>query len=97
MFRVLGRSFDSDRDADDVPHEAAGGRPTVWTSTFDVAEVRETAEPVHLTAPVTVAAQGGYWAVDRLREALASAFAVEEEGMAAGDQEKDVVLRLATR
>lgn len=97
VFQVLGRSFVSDRNADDVPHDAAGGHPTVWTSTIDVGELRAAAEPVHLTAPVMAAVQGGYWAVDRLRDVLAAAFAVEEEGMAAGDQEKDVELRLASR
>ncbi|MCP3820684.1 hypothetical protein NLX86_22065 [Streptomyces sp. A3M-1-3] len=97
VFRVLGRSFASDRTDDDVPHDAAGGRPTVWTSTIDVAELRAEAEPMHLTAPVMAAVQGGYWAVDRLRDVLAAAFAVEDEGMAAGDQEKEVELRLASR
>jgi hypothetical protein len=66
----------------------------VWTATFDVAATRDPAEPVRLAAPVTAELQGGYWAVDQMQVALAAAFDLVEEGMAAGDQEKDVQLLL---
>ena len=69
---------------------------TVWTATFDVA--RTARKPARAgTRPesaVQVGIQGGYWAVDRTQETLVAAFEVTEEGMAAGDQEKDVQLRL---
>ncbi|MFH8568195.1 hypothetical protein [Streptomyces sp. NPDC017993] len=97
VFSALRTSFDSDRAADDVPQEMAGPGATVWTATFDVTDLRAEAEPRSLTAPVTVSLQGGYWAVARLREALAAPFAVQVEGSVAGDQEQEVQLRLESR
>ncbi|MGW7574516.1 hypothetical protein [Streptomyces sp. NPDC054765] len=97
VFSALRTSFRSDRAADDVPEEVAGAGSTVWTSTFDVSDLRSAAEPRRLTAPVLVSLQGGYWAVDQLCKGLESAFAVHVLGMAAGDQEKEVELRLETR
>ncbi|MCX4825349.1 hypothetical protein OG883_36960 [Streptomyces sp. NBC_01142] len=94
VFHVLARSYASDRADDDAPQYVSGHGTTVWTSTFEVSPVHAAAESVPLTAPVEAGIQGGYWAVDRLMETLASAFAVQEEGMAAGDQEKDIQLRL---
>ncbi|WP_231629551.1 hypothetical protein, partial [Streptomyces clavuligerus] len=94
VFHVLSRTYRSDRADDDAPAYASEGRTTVWTATFDVTGDCPTSGPVRLTAPVEAEIQGGYWAVDRLREALAAAFVVHDEGMAAGDQEKDVQLRL---
>ncbi|MEU8913036.1 MULTISPECIES: hypothetical protein [Streptomyces] len=97
VFSALRTSFSSDRAADDVPEEVAGAGSTVWTSTFDVSERKAAAEPRRLTAPVMVSLQGGYWAVDQLCKGLESAFAVHVLGTAAGDQEKEVELRLETR
>ncbi|WP_405842807.1 hypothetical protein OG528_30725 [Streptomyces platensis] len=97
VFSALRTTFSSDRAADDVPEEVAGAGSTVWTSTFDVSERKAAAEPRRLTAPVMVSLQGGYWAVDQLCKGLASAFAVHVLGTAAGDQEKEVELRLETR
>lgn len=97
VFSALSTSFASDRAADDVPEEMAGPGATVWTSTFDVSELKAEAEPRRLTAPVIVSLQGGYWAVDQLCKGLEPAFAVRLLGMAAGDQEKEVELRLETR
>ncbi|MFE5736177.1 hypothetical protein [Streptomyces celluloflavus] len=97
VFSALRTSFVSDRAADDVPEEMAGPRATVWTSTFDVTDVRAAAEPRPLTAPLTVNLQGGYWAVARLCESLRTAFAVRVLGTAAGDQEEEVQLLLETR
>lgn len=97
VFSALRTSFSSDRAADDVPEEMAGPGATVWTSTFDVSELKDKAEPRRLTAPVVVSLQGGYWAVDQLCKALEPAFTVNILGMAAGDQEKEVELRLESR
>lgn len=97
VFSALRTSFSSDRAADDVPEEMAGPGATVWTTTFDVSELKTAAEPRPLTAPVTVSLQGGYWAVDQACKALAPAFTVQVLGMAAGDQEKEVELRLESR
>ncbi|GGU46598.1 hypothetical protein GCM10010211_07730 [Streptomyces albospinus] len=96
VFSALRTSFHSDRAADDVPEEMAGPGATVWTSTFDVGERRAEAGPRRLKGPVIVSLQGGYWAVDQLSAALKTAFAVRVLGMAAGDQEKEVELRLET-
>ncbi|MGW6455771.1 hypothetical protein ACWF94_07550 [Streptomyces sp. NPDC055078] len=97
VFRLLGRLYASDRADDDTPEYVSEGHVAVWTATFDVAEARTAPGPVPLTSPVEAEMQGGYWAVDRLREALASAFDVRAEAMAAGDQEKDVQLRLENK
>jgi hypothetical protein len=94
VFRVLRHSFACDRADDDAPQYAPHAQATVWTSTFEVSPERSPAGPQYLSAPVEAGLQGGYWAVDRMQEALAAAFDVHEEGMAAGDQEKDVQLRL---
>lgn len=91
---TLHTTFPSDRSPDDVPADAANGRPIVWTATFDVSRTLGLPGPVRLTEPVTVTAQGGYHAVDRLREGLAEAFAVRVVGTASGDQEEEVRLRL---
>lgn len=88
VFGVLGSAFDSDRDAGDEPEVTSGPRPTVWVTTVDVSEPKAPAEPVTLSAPVTVDAQGGYWAVDRLRDHLTGAFAVRVVGTAAGTRSR---------
>ncbi|BBA95872.1 hypothetical protein RVR_910 [Actinacidiphila reveromycinica] len=94
VLAALQASFPSDRAEDDRPEETEGGHPTVWTATFDVSRTLGLADPGRLSAPVTVTAQGGYRAVDRLREGLAEAFAVRVVGTAAGDQEQEAKLRL---
>nr|WP_235032269.1 hypothetical protein [Actinacidiphila yanglinensis] len=94
VLAALQSSFPSDRAVDDEPVEAEGGQPTVWTATFDVSRTLGLAGPAKLSQPVTVTAQGGYRAVDRLREGLAEAFAVRVVGTAAGDQEQEARLRL---
>jgi hypothetical protein len=91
---ALQASFPSDREPGDAPADADEGRPTVWTATFDVSRTLGLAGPARLAEPVTVTAQGGYRAVDRLREGLAEAFAVRVVGTAAGDQEQEAQLRL---
>jgi len=97
VFDVLRRSFASDRTEGDTPEDASTTRPTVWTATVDVSEMREGAQPAQLSGPVTVEAQGGYWAVDRLRRRLADSFTVKVVGTASGDQEQEVRLRLESR
>ncbi|MFC8226626.1 hypothetical protein [Streptomyces sp. NPDC057287] len=94
VFDVLRRSFVSDRPASDEPEDASDTRPTVWTATVDVSETKAGPGPAELSVPVTVEAQGGYWAVDRLRKHLADAFTVRLVGTAAGDQEQEIRLRL---
>ncbi|MCK7625527.1 hypothetical protein MUU72_20905 [Streptomyces sp. RS10V-4] len=96
VFGALRTAFRSDRAADDVPKETAGPGTTVWTSTVDVSRRGTAPEPQRLAAPVIATLQGGYWAVDQLCEGLKSAFAVRVLGTAAGDQEKEVELRLET-
>jgi hypothetical protein len=98
VLAALQASFPSDRDTGDKPADAdEGDRPTVWTATFDVSRTLGLAGPARLSEPVTVTAQGGYRAVDRLREGLAEAFAVRVVGTAAGDQEQEARLRLDNR
>jgi hypothetical protein len=97
VFGVLGTAFASDRAPDDAPQDVAGGRPAVWTATFNVSDVGTEPGPAQLTAPITATLQGGYTAVDSLRRTLASAFAVRVVGTASGDQEEEIKLRLASR
>ncbi|MER7027008.1 hypothetical protein [Streptomyces ramulosus] len=97
VFSALRTSFACDRAPDDVPRAVAGPHPTVWTSTFDVTELRKEPEPRRLTAPVSISLQGGYWAVARLRDSLRPAFAVRVTGTVAGDQEEEVELQLENR
>lgn len=96
VFRALARSYTSDRAAHETPQDTTEGHDTVWTTTFDVSHPLAGPEPVTLAAPVTAELQGGYWAVDRMTETLDASFAVLREGTAAGDQEKDVQLRLTS-
>ena len=105
VFRLLHQSFASDREDEDAPqytthdtsHDTSDAHTTVWTSTFEVSRSHAKPGPVQLTAPVKVDLQGTYWGVDKLTETLGDAFAVREQGMAAGDQEKDVQLLLESR
>ncbi|WP_333769992.1 hypothetical protein [Streptomyces sp. IBSBF 2435] len=95
---VLRASFTGDRAAEDAPGEAPDGGPIVWSATFDVS--RTLAEPggaPRLIDPVTLTAQGGYRAVDRLRQGLAESFAVTVIGTASGDQEQEAGFRLENR
>lgn len=94
VFDVLRAAFTTDRSSTDIPHEIADKRPTAWTATVDVSEARTVSGPVALSAPVTAEVQGGYQAVDRLRQGLADAFAVRVVGAVSGDQEEEVRLRL---
>jgi hypothetical protein len=94
VFAALHAAFASDRSPDDRPGDAPNGRPIVWAATFDVSRILGRPAPARLTEAVTVTAEGGYHAVDRLREGLAQVFAVRVVGTASGDQEEEVRLRL---
>ncbi|NUS12499.1 MAG: hypothetical protein HOY69_14060 [Streptomyces sp.] len=95
---ALHISFPCDRAADDAPSDPAGGGPIVWSATFDVSRTLAVpGGPAPLASPVKLTAQGGYHAVDRLREALAESFAVAVTGTASGDQEEEVAFRLTSR
>ncbi|MEU8697168.1 hypothetical protein AB0C61_05695 [Streptomyces sp. NPDC048680] len=97
VFDVLRAAFATDRASVDVPQDVTGKQPTAWVATVDVAEERVVSGMVELAAPVTLDAQGGYWAVERLRHSLAGAFAVRVVGTVSGDQEEEVRLRLASK
>ncbi|MFF0502200.1 hypothetical protein ACFYUH_01165 [Streptomyces fimicarius] len=97
VFDVLATASASDHPMGETPAPVSGPRPTAWVTTVDVSGPRSVVTPARLTAPVTVDAQGGYWAVDRLRTHLTGAFVVSVVGTAAGDQEQEVRLRLESR
>nr|WSW65895.1 hypothetical protein OG461_06705 [Streptomyces sp. NBC_00995] len=77
-----------------APQDQPTGRPVVWTAEFDATEKGTQAGPTALTGSVAATVQGGHVAVDQVCDALSMAFAVEGAGTAAGDQEKEVDLRL---
>ncbi|NLU68685.1 hypothetical protein [Streptomyces sp. HNM0574] len=93
VFRVLGTLFETDRGAH-APHQATVGHPHVWAAQLTVEPPWERPRPTPLTGPVTAELQGTPQAVDTLARALTDAFVVREEGMASGDQERQVWLRL---
>ena len=97
VFGVLRTAFPTDRPSDDVPQEQPGDRTAVWTAEFEPTQEWIPTDPIPLEGSVSATLQGGYVAVDQLREALNVAFAVDEQGTASGDQEKEVDLRLTTK
>jgi hypothetical protein len=97
VFGVLRIAFPTDRPADDVPQEQPGEQSAVWSAEFEPTQEWIPTGPMELEGTVTATLQGSYVAVDRLREALGVAFAVQERGTASGDQEKEVDLRLGTK
>ncbi|MFI6206290.1 hypothetical protein ACIBAI_07790 [Streptomyces sp. NPDC051041] len=98
VFDTLCACFASDRCADDVPREYHEARPTVWLGTFDVADAhRGDCGPARLKGSVTADAQGGYWAIERLRATLDDLFTVRDLSAASGDQERDLHVRLESR
>ncbi|MGW2212729.1 hypothetical protein [Streptomyces sp. NPDC001781] len=98
VFDVLSTCFASDRDAGETPRQHDEARPTVWLSTYDIADSHTgNCPPVKLSASVQADVQGGYWAVDRFREALDEMFTVEETAAVSGDQERELHLLLGSR
>lgn len=97
VFGVLHACYSSDPASGAPPREEAEGHPTVWSATFDVAGVRQEPAPTPLRAPLTADLQGGPREVEQLRDVLARAFVVRDEGRMAGDQERELHLRLESR
>ncbi|MFI6335493.1 hypothetical protein [Streptomyces sp. NPDC050535] len=93
VFRALGSRFASER-GDDAPAQRTDTHPDTWTSAFLVSDSAAPLSETILAGSVTADLQGGPVAVSRMREALASGFAVEGTGSVSGDQEVDVQLRL---
>ena len=94
VFTALDTLFVSDRAKDDAPRDQEGAGTAVWAATIDVSEAPAQTAPRRLTGPVTATFQGSYWATDRLRAGLGSAFTVHDVGSTSGDQEQEVQLRL---
>ncbi|MFF7451543.1 MULTISPECIES: hypothetical protein [unclassified Streptomyces] len=97
VFDTLSTCFESDRGADDVPQQLDESRPMVWLGTFEVTETHDCPAPAKLSSSVEADAQGGYWAVERLRATLDSLFTVRELSSTSGDQERQLHLRLESR
>ncbi|MFJ6986867.1 MULTISPECIES: hypothetical protein [unclassified Streptomyces] len=98
VFDALCSCFASDRAAEDVPRRLHETRPTVWTGTFEVTEhTHAPSAPARLSAAVEADAQGGYWAIDRLRSTLDAMFDVQDLSSASGDQERELHVLLANR
>ncbi|MFI2435834.1 hypothetical protein [Streptomyces sp. NPDC018693] len=97
VFDALCACFESDRAADDVPQQLHETRPMVWLGTFEVTETHTCPPPARLSSTVEADAQGGYWAIDRLRTTLDSLFSVRDITTASGDQERELHVLLASR
>ncbi|MFG3044381.1 hypothetical protein ACIPWL_20830 [Streptomyces sp. NPDC090023] len=98
VFDVLSACFASDRDAGDAPQQQDESRPMVWLGTYDIADSHTgNCPPAKLSSSVQADVQGGYWAVDRFREALGEMFTVQETAAASGDQERELHLLLESR
>ncbi|MDT0542367.1 MULTISPECIES: hypothetical protein [Streptomyces] len=97
VFDVLHRCYRSDEAYAGLPEHMLEGHPVVWTSTFEVTPSRPEPEPTTLTAPITADLQGCPCQVEQMREVLARAFAIEERGRVAGDQERQMEVRLVSR
>ena len=97
VFDTLCACFESDRRADEVPQQLHETRPMVWLGTFEVTEAHECAAPARLSSPVEADAQGGYWAIERLRTTLDSLFSVRDLSSASGDQERELHVLLESR
>ncbi|MBD0841585.1 hypothetical protein [Streptomyces sp. TRM68416] len=97
VFDALCTCFESDRGADDVPQQLHETRPMVWLGTFEVTEAHTCPPPAPLSSSVEADAQGGYWAIERLRSTLDSLFTVRDLASASGDQEKELHVLLESR
>ncbi|MEU6375753.1 hypothetical protein [Streptomyces sp. NPDC046909] len=97
VFDVLCQCFESDRSAEDVPQQLHETRPMVWLGTFEVTDAHECAAPPRLSSSVEADAQGGYWAIERLRSTLDSLFTVRDLSSASGDQERELHVLLESR
>ncbi|MFF7986147.1 hypothetical protein ACFZDK_44780 [Streptomyces sp. NPDC007901] len=97
VFDALCQCFESDRAVEDVPQQLHETRPMVWLGTFEVTDAHECTPPPRLSATVEADAQGGYWAIDRLRATLDSLFTVRNLSSASGDQERELHVLLEGR
>ncbi|WP_075736792.1 hypothetical protein [Streptomyces acidiscabies] len=97
VFDTLRACYASDRTAADVPQRLHETRPAVWLGTFEVAETHTCPPPAHLSATVEADAQGGYWAIDRLRTTLDSLFTVRDLTTSSGDQERELHVLLGNK
>lgn len=97
VFDTLCACFESDRSPEDVPQQLHETRPMVWLGTFEVTDVQECPPPARLSSSVEADAQGGYWAIERLRTTLDSLFTVHDLASASGDQERELHVVLESR
>ena len=84
-------------DVSEAKAAGAAARPACSRPATSVARASAVGSAARLSLPVTIDAQGSYWAVDRLRRHLKDTFAVRIVGTAAGDQEEEIRLRLDNR
>nr|WSW57359.1 hypothetical protein OG513_01555 [Streptomyces sp. NBC_00998] len=93
LLDLLERSFPVDVGAGSATQ--GGQAATVWSATLDAAKPAEgQAAPVRLKDAVNVTLQGGPRAVQRVQDALAGHFSVEDMGAVSGDQETEIGLRI---
>lgn len=97
VFDTLCACFESDRGPEDVPQQLHETRPMVWLGTFEVTDAHECPPPARLKSSVEADAQGGYWAIERLRTTLDSLFTVHDLASASGDQEREMHVVLKSR
>jgi hypothetical protein len=97
VFDALCTCFESDRAAEDVPQQLHETRPMVWLGTFEVTDAHTCPPPARLSSSVEADAQGGYWAVERLRTTLDSLFLVHDLSAASGDQERELHVVLKSK
>ncbi|WCH96457.1 hypothetical protein POD33_31670 [Streptomyces moderatus] len=97
VFDALCTCFESDRGPEDVPQQLHETRPMVWLGTFEVTDAQECPAPAPLSSSVEADAQGGYWAIERLRTTLDSLFTVHDMASASGDQERELHVVLESR
>ncbi|CAM5244287.1 hypothetical protein GCM10010329_43950 [Streptomyces spiroverticillatus] len=97
VLSALGSAFASGRSSD-TPGGGPDAGSDTWTESFVAAsDASGSLSGTGLKGAVTAELQGTPVAVDRLRKALTSAFTVEEQGSASGDQEVELQLRLTAR
>ncbi|MFC4508130.1 MULTISPECIES: hypothetical protein [Streptomyces] len=97
VFDTLNTCFESDRGPDEVPQQLHETRPMVWLGTFEVTDAHACPPPARLSSSVEADAQGGYWAIERLRSTLDSLFTVRDLTSVSGDQERELHVLLESR
>lgn len=97
VLRVLCEAYGSDRASPELRRSTSGRPTTVWSTFFDVAEVRQEPEPASLDGVVSADLQGATQAVNELEDALRRAFTVHEDDLVSGDQETELRVRLEGR